>query len=202
MFTGIIEELGRVKSIVQNGTGIRFHIEASLVLQDTKVGDSISVNGCCLTITSCTDKEWTCDVVEETLKKTNLSQLEIGEKVNLERAVRFGDRLDGHLVQGHVDEVGFIKDKKSLSDGSWWVTILSKKSVLRYLIHKGSITVDGVSLTVAEVTEDTFSFAMIPHTANMTSLGHKQPRDPVNLEIDLMAKYIERLTQPYPKGAA
>lgn len=199
MFTGIIEELGQIKSITKKGSGISLNITADLVLNGTKIGDSISVNGCCLTVTNKTPADWSCDLVKETLERTDLGQIKVGEKVNLERAVRFGDRLGGHLVQGHVDEVGLIKEKIHMTDGSWWVTVQSSPQLLRYLITKGSIAVDGVSLTIAAIQNDTFSFAMIPHTANMTSLGLKGPDARVNLEIDLLAKYVDRLTHPYSK---
>lgn len=201
MFTGIVEELGIIQSIEWFEKGARFHIQALKILEDAKVGDSISVNGCCLTIVNHQSQQWSCDVVQETLHRTNLKQLKVGERVNLERAVRYQDRLGGHLVQGHVDETGKILSKNVLPDGSWWVTIETSPAVLRYLIFKGSIAVDGVSLTIADLGEVSFSFAMIPHTAQMTTLGFKQCGDEVNLEIDLMAKYIERLMKDLPSAA-
>lgn len=197
MFTGIVEELGHIQSIEWHTQGARFHIQASLVLEDVKLGDSLSVNGCCLTVVKHEGKTWTCDVVQETLNRTNLKYLKVGDRVNLERSVRYQDRLGGHLVQGHIDETGQILHKKPLSDGSWWVTIAATPAILRYAVHKGSIAVDGVSLTIADLQKTNFSFAMIPHTAKVTTLGFKEIGDSVNLEVDLMAKYIERLVHPF-----
>ncbi len=197
MFTGIVEELGRIIAIDWKAEGARFHIQANTVLSDAKQGDSISVNGCCLTIVDCQAGKWSCDLVEETLKRTYFRALQPGDSVNLERAIKYQDRLGGHLVQGHVDEVGQITCKKPLKDGSWWVTIQTSPALMRYIVHKGSIAIDGVSLTVAEIDHHHFSFAMIPHTAQVTTLGIKKSGDFVNLEVDLMAKYIERLMTPY-----
>lgn len=196
MFTGIVEELGTIKMIEWHAKGARFTIQASTVLTDAKVGDSLSVNGCCLTIVNQYENQWTCDVVQETLNRTNLKYLKVGDQINLERAVRYQDRLGGHLVQGHIDDTGKIISKQSQLDGSYWVTISASSDILRYLIFKGSVAVDGVSLTIADLKEDSFSFAMIPHTAHVTTLGFKQNGDAVNLEVDLMAKYIERLMNP------
>ena len=198
MFTGIVEELGTVQAIEWHTKGARFHIQASIVLEESKIGDSLSVNGCCLTIIDRQANHWTCDVVQETLNRTNLKYLKVGDRINLERAIRYQDRLGGHLVQGHIDETGKITSKTSLPDGSWWVTISANPAILRYLIFKGSIAVDGVSLTIADLTENAFSFAMIPHTAHVTTLGFKQQEEEVNLEVDLLAKYIERLIHPLP----
>lgn len=197
MFTGIVEELGRITAIDWIAEGARFHIQASKVLSDAKQGDSISVNGCCLTIVDHHAQGWCCDLVEETLKRTYFRTLRPGDLVNLERAIKYQDRLGGHLVQGHVDEIGQIACKKPLKDGSWWVTIQTSPSLMRYIVHKGSIAIDGVSLTVAEINHNQFSFAMIPHTAQVTTLGIKNVDCLVNLEVDLMAKYIERLITPY-----
>lgn len=197
MFTGIVEELGCIQAIEWHSQGARFHIQALTVLDDAKVGDSLSVNGCCLTIIKHDGRTWTCDVVQETLNRTNFRYLQIGDRVNLERSVRYQDRLGGHLVQGHVDEIGQILNKQSLSDGSWCVTIAASPQILRYLIHKGSIAVDGISLTIASLQETNFSFAMIPHTAQVTTLGFKQAGEFVNLEVDLMAKYVERMLRPF-----
>lgn len=197
MFTGIIEELGYIQAIEWHSQGARFHIQASTVLEDVKVGDSLCVNGCCLTVVEHTSKNWRCDVVQETLNRTNLKHLQVGERVNLERSVRYQDRLGGHLVQGHVDETGQILNKQPFSDESWWVTIAASPSILHYVVHKGSIAVDGVSLTIADLKETHFSFAMIPHTAQVTTLGFKQIGESVNLEVDVMAKYVERMIRPF-----
>ena len=195
MFTGIIEELGTVISIKRHPKGARFTIQANEVLNDTRVGDSISVNGCCLTIVNKTTHEWECDLVEETLNRTNFKDLKEGEKVNLERAVRFQDRINGHIVQGHIDGTGKIIDKDHLTDGSYWLSISASPNLLRYIVTKGSIALDGVSLTIADLKNDSFSIAIIPHTAQATTLGFKQIGGEVNIEVDLLAKYIERLGQ-------
>jgi len=195
MFTGIIEELGRLQAIRWHGNGAQFHIQASIVLEDIKVGDSLSLNGCCLTVISKQRDLWSCDVVEETIQRTTLKELKVGDRVNLERAVRYQDRLGGHLVQGHIDEIGRIVKKRSLSDGSWWLDITASSEILRYVVYKGPIAVDGISLTITHVEETFFSFAVIPHTAQTTTLGFKQEGDYVNVEVDLMAKYIDRLNQ-------
>jgi riboflavin synthase len=197
MFTGLVEETGWIRAIEWNEVGVCLQIEASpSFLSDVKVGDSIAVNGCCLTVVALTASTWSCQMVKETLDRTSFRTLQIGEGVNLEKAVKLQDRLGGHLVQGHIDGIGHIQTRESLEDGSWWVTIAAPTSLLRYVIHKGSIAVEGVSLTVANLEENTFSFAMIPHTAQVTTLGHKKIGDPVNLEVDMIAKYIERLIQP------
>lgn len=196
MFTGIVEELGMIQAIEWHRQGARFYIQAVTVLEDVKIGDSLSVNGCCLTVVTAQSRQWTCDVVQETLNRTNLRFLKIGDRVNLERAVRYQDRMGGHLVQGHIDETGKIVTKHFLPDGSWWVTIAASPDIMRYLIFKGSMAIDGVSLTIADLKEDSFSFAMIPHTAQVTTLGFRQIGDVVNLEVDLMAKYVERLIHP------
>lgn len=197
MFTGIVEELGDIQAIEKHAQGARFHIGAMLVLEGVKIGDSLSVDGCCLTVIKHKSNVWTCDVVQETLDRTTLKFLQVGDRVNLERSVRLQDRLGGHLVQGHIDETGEVLSKQLLTDGSWWVTIRPSTPFLRYAVCKGSITVDGVSLTIAGLQETSFSFAMIPHTAQNTTLGFKQAGDLVNLEADIMAKYVERFMQPF-----
>jgi len=198
MFTGLVEELGTVRAVIPNATGARLEIEATTVLDDAVLGASIAVNGCCLTVidfggVDLGDGWWAADAVEETLRRTCLGALAAGDRVNLERPVRLSDRLGGHIVQGHVDGVGEIADRESLADGSTRVSIAAADTVLRYVVEKGSIAVDGVSLTVAGLAEKTFEFALIPHTATVTTLGIKGPGDPVNLEVDLVAKYVERL---------
>ncbi|HVW32540.1 MAG TPA: riboflavin synthase, partial [Acidimicrobiia bacterium] len=193
MFTGIVEELGTVRAVTPNATGARLEIEASTVLEDVALGASIAVNGCCLTAVAFEAGWWAADAVEETLRRTCLGALRAGDRVNLERPVRLADRLGGHIVQGHVDGVGRIADKEPLADGSTRVTVAADEAILRYVVEKGSITVDGASLTVAAVGEKSFEFAMIPHTATVTTLGIKGPGDLVNLEVDLVAKYVERL---------
>lgn len=183
MFTGIVEELGRVAE----RDGGRFRFAAETVLEDAKVGDSIAVNGCCLTVTELGPGWWEATAVEETLSRTNLADLHPGDRVNLERPMRLADRLGGHLVQGHVDAVGEIVDPAP----DLYVRI--PKDLLRYVVAKGSVTVDGCSLTVVEAREDGFTIAVIPHTAEVTTLGFKKAGDRVNIEIDVVAKYVERL---------
>ena len=183
MFTGIVEELGRLRS----RDGNRFVFEASVVLEDAKIGDSISHNGCCLTVVEIGAGWYAVDVVEESLQRTNLGRLATGDVVNLERPVRANDRLGGHIVQGHVDGVGEI------TKGAPDLTVRMPPSLARYLVEKGSITVDGCSLTVVTAGADEFTVAVIPHTAAVTTLGRKGPGDTVNLEVDLVAKYIERI---------
>ncbi len=183
MFTGIVEELGRVR----RRDGHRFEFEARLVLEDTKVGDSIAHNGCCLTVVEVGQGWYAVDAVDETLARTNLGELRPGDALNLERPVRLIDRLGGHLVQGHVDDVGTIM--RPAAD----LAIRCHPSLLRYVVAKGSITVDGCSLTVVEVLPDGFTVAVIPHTVAVTTLGHKGTGDRVNLEVDVMAKYAEKL---------
>lgn len=196
MFTGIVEEMGKVSSIDRHVKGARLKIDTPSIFEDVKLGDSISVNGCCLTIVNYRQNYAEFDVVEETLKLTNLKQFNVGDSINLERAVRPQDRIGGHFVQGHIDGTGELIHKERYSDESWWVTVKTLPSIMRYLILKGSIAVDGVSLTIAKLEEDSFSFAMIPHTAQVTTLGVKKKGDLLNLEVDLMAKYVERLIHP------
>lgn len=193
MFTGIVEELGKVRSIEHGAEGIRMEIEAKQVLADAQLGSSIAVNGCCLTVIDLGEGWWAADAVSETLARTCLSDLEEGSPVNLERPMRLEDRLGGHLVQGHVDGTGEIVSSERLADSAMAVRIGASSKILRYVVEKGSITVDGVSLTVASEGEDGFSVAIIPHTAAVTTLGLKGPGARVNLEVDILAKYVEKL---------
>ena len=187
MFTGIVEELGTIESIEQRGDAARIRIGATQVLEGAKVGDSTAVDGCCLTVVAQGDGWWEADVSDETLRRTTLGGRRAGDRVNLERPVQVSDRLGGHIVQGHVDAVGEVVDP--VPD----LRVRMPDDLRRYVIEKGSITVDGVSLTVVQPTEDGFTVAVIPHTAEVTTLGAKQPGDTVNLEVDLIAKYVERL---------
>lgn len=181
MFTGLIEELGSLAG----RDGHRFTFAADLVTTDAKVGDSIAVNGCCLTVVEQERGRWSADVVDETLGRTNLGALQPGDPVNLERPVRPSDRLGGHVVQGHVDGLGEV-----VSPGP---DLVVRTPDTRYLVEKGAVAVDGVSLTVAGVEEDRFRVAVIPHTSAVTTLGRLRPGDRVNLEFDILAKYVERL---------
>jgi riboflavin synthase len=194
MFTGIIEEMGAVTGMEKTLTGTRLRILASAVLDDLAVGASIAVNGACLTVAAMDKQEFTVDVSTETLSVTTLGALAPGAPVNLERAMKIQSRLGGHLVAGHVDGVGAIRNRRQDGD-TLLLTIEAPKEVLRYCVHKGSITVDGISLTINEVTDRSFSVAIIPHTAKVTTLGLKQSGDSVNLESDLIGKYVERLLQ-------
>jgi riboflavin synthase len=193
MFTGIVEELGSVKCMVLQPSGMRLEFWASTVLEDSHIGDSISVSGCCLTMVARGDDWWAAEAVAETLSRTCLGSLEVGERVNFERPVRLLDRMGGHLVQGHVDGMGRIAERTYLSDESTLVRIEARPDVLRYVVEKGSIAADGISLTVVEVTDGWFSVALIPHTLAVTTLGTKEVGAPVNLEVDVIAKYVERL---------
>jgi riboflavin synthase len=187
MFTGIIEELGTVAA----RDGSRLRINCSKVLEGASIGDSTAVNGCCLTIVAFDADAgwWDADVSDETYFRTNLGALSVGDPINLERPVRLEDRLGGHLVQGHVDAVGEVV--RGVPD----LQIRMPASLLRYVVEKGSITVDGISLTVVKPLDDGFTVAVIPHTSAVTTLGHKGPGSPVNLEVDVMAKYTERLLE-------
>ncbi len=185
VFTGIVEELGHLAG----REGKRFTFAAELVVADATVGGSIAVDGCCLTVVDCGEGWWAADVVDETLSRTTLGRLDVGDAVNLERPVRLADRLGGHLVQGHVDGVGEIA--RAGPDLLVW----APPSVLRYVVEKGSVAVDGCSLTVAGVEDGAFAVAIVPHTAEVTTLGRKRSGDHVNLEADLVAKYVERLLQ-------
>jgi len=198
MFTGIVEELGTLSA--RDPVGARLVFNATRVLEGTRIGDSISVSGCCLTVVDLGPDWWAADAVAETLSRTNLGDLAVGDPVNLERAVSLRDRLGGHLVQGHVDGVGTVV--QPAPD----LLIRAPGTILRYLVEKGSVTVDGVSLTVVRVTADGFSVALIPHTMAATTLGGRRPGDRVNLEADVIAKYTERLLAsgaetPYAKLA-
>jgi riboflavin synthase len=192
MFTGIIEELGIVKALRREASGARLTISASLVLEGTAIGDSICVNGVCLTVVELGKAEFSADVANETLRVTNLGELRVGQKVNLERALNLSARIGGHLVTGHVDAVGRIKEKRQ-EGNSWRVFIEAPQQALRYIIKKGSVAVDGISLTVADLDPSGFSIAMIPHTAKLTTLGSKAPGESVNLETDIIGKYVEKL---------
>jgi len=183
MFTGIVEEMGSVETF----EGTRLRISASTVLTDVNLGDSIAVNGCCLTLVDQGPGWWEADVSDETLARTSLRDVAVGSPVNLERAVRLADRLGGHLVQGHVDGVGVVL--QPVPD----LMVRIPAALMRYVVEKGSITVDGVSLTVVAPTADTFTVAIIPHTSAVTTLGGKQPGDLVNIEVDVLAKYVESL---------
>ncbi|MEO5724559.1 MAG: riboflavin synthase [Ilumatobacteraceae bacterium] len=192
MFTGIVEELGHVEGFDKG----RLRIAATTVLEDVHLGDSIAVNGCCLTVVEWGDDWYETDVSDETLDRTSLAKASKGDSVNLERAVRVSDRLGGHIVQGHVDGVGVVVEPTPD------LRVRVPDALGKYLVEKGSVTVDGVSLTVAKRLDDGFTVAVIPHTSAVTTLGEKRPGDTVNLEVDVLAKYVEQLIGPAVAAAA
>lgn len=192
MFTGIIEEIGTIKSINSTGISSLLCISANTILEDTKIGDSIAVNGVCLTVTSIKSNLFTADVMAETLRRSNLGSLIPQSKVNLERAMPANGRFGGHIVSGHIDGTGTIVETKP-EGNAVWIKINCSDNLLKYIIHKGSITIDGISLTVAKVTDSDFSVSIIPHTAANTTLLQKKSGDVVNLENDVVGKYIEKL---------
>jgi riboflavin synthase len=194
MFTGIIEELGHVAGIEKLGDSVRLTIAGPLVVSDVHRGDSIAVNGTCLTAVEFDTDGFTADVMQETLDRTSLAGLKVGDPVNLERAMTAATRFGGHVVQGHVDGVGKIVSREP-SQNWEWVRVSVPEELMKYVVLKGSITIDGVSLTINEVSDDFVGLSLIPETLRLTTLGSKQPGDTVNLEADVMAKHIERLLE-------
>ncbi|MEK6784668.1 MAG: riboflavin synthase [Nitrospirota bacterium] len=194
MFSGIVEEMGAVTVLRKTLAGARLTILASTVMEDLKIGDSVSVNGICLTVVSRSERDFSVEVSPETLSVSTIGGFAVGMPVNLERAMKLNERIGGHLVAGHVDGVGVIRSRQQDSNAIVF-TIGAPPEILRYCVAKGSITVDGISLTINAMTEQGFSVAIIPHTAKMTIVGLKQVNDTVNLESDLIGKYVERLLQ-------
>ena len=192
MFTGIIEEIGYVKRINQQSRSAQIEIKADKVLGDVAVGDSIAVNGVCLTVVAFDSQHFTADVMPETVSKTNLRELKPGSPVNLERALKLGGRLGGHIVQGHVDAVGTIVEKQILEIAIIY-RVATEPELLQYVVPKGSVAIDGISLTVVDVFQDSFTVSLIPHTAHETVLGEKKPGDRVNLESDIIGRYVKHL---------
>ncbi|MEN3002808.1 riboflavin synthase [Dehalobacterium formicoaceticum] len=192
MFTGLVEELGRVIGLKKGQNSARIILSAQKVLKGTVIGDSIAVNGVCLTVVEIGRDYFQADVMMETLGKSSLGDLKSGDRVNLERAVRLGDRLGGHMVSGHIDGVGTVGRQEKL-DIALLTEIMAPAGVLKYMIPKGSIAIDGVSLTIVDVEKDRFTVSLIPHSAKMTTLGYKKSGDKVNLEGDMIGKYVERL---------
>ena len=199
MFTGIIEEVGTVRRIERGAKGARLTIGAKTVLEDTRIGDSIATNGVCLTVVSMTGDSFSADVMAESLRRSSLGTLQGGSPVNLERAMAANGRFGGHIVSGHIDGTGTIASQKR-EDNAVWVKVKAPAPLLRYIVEKGSIAIDGVSLTVAAVTETDFSVSIIPHTGAQTILLGKKPGEPVNLECDVIGKYVEKLIQPHKTG--
>jgi len=199
VFTGIVEELGELLDRVERPDAARFAISGPLACSDARPGDSIAVNGVCLTVVDVDGGVFTADVIGETLRRSSLGPVRIGNRLNLERAAKLGDRLGGHLVQGHVDGTGTVLSRTAPREAAPWelVRIGMPAALARYVVEKGSITVDGVSLTVIEVTRDEFAVGLIPTTQELTTLGLRRLGDLVNLEVDVIAKYVERLAWPY-----
>lgn len=192
MFTGIIEEIGTISAIHRNPLEAKLTISAEKIFSDLKIGDSVAVNGVCLTASDISDNNFTADVMNETFNRSSLSELKSGSPVNLERAMTANGRFGGHIVAGHVDGIGIITNIKK-DDNAIWYTISAENCIMKYIIEKGSVAIDGISLTVAQVSKDSFSVSVIPHTARETILSHKKAGDKVNLENDLVGKYVEKL---------
>jgi riboflavin synthase len=191
MFTGIVEEVGHVASITRGQKSITLKIACEQVLEDVHIGDSIAVNGICLTVVEHGTDYFVADVMPETMRMTSLAGLQVSSPVNLERALRLADRLGGHIVSGHIDGTGQITNRVA-EDNAIWITIKVKEAIMRYIIYKGSVAIDGISLTVASVAKDNFNVSIIPHTGVATTLGAKHVGDIVNIECDEVAKYIEK----------
>lgn len=192
MFTGIVEEMGTVRRVTMGGSSAVLEIRAEIVLEGTKIGDSIAVNGVCLTVTTLTGNGFTADVMAETLRRSSLAELHPGSRVNLERAMAMNGRFGGHIVSGHIDGTGTIT-RMEQEDNAVWLTVAADPKLLRYIVEKGSIAIDGVSLTVAAAGERDFQVSLIPHTGSQTTLLSKGIGAVVNLENDVIGKYVERL---------
>lgn len=201
MFTGIIEGFGTFRAIRPAGHGTRFAIESDFDLDATKIGDSIAVNGACLTAVTLNGRRFEVDVAPETLSKTTFGAARVGERINLERALKLSDRIDGHLVSGHVDGVGVIQAKQ-VSSNAVIVTVGLSMELHRYMIVKGSVAIDGISLTINKLNAESIELSIIPHTAAITSIGFKKPGDRVNIETDLIGKYVEKFVTGRPSGSA
>ena len=195
MFTGIIEETGKIRQIVLAGSSGQISIQANRVLEDTRIGDSIAVNGVCLTVTDIGPDGFTADIMAETYRRSNLGQGKPGDHVNLERAMAADGRFGGHIMSGHIDGTGVIRSCRR-EENAVWVSVRTEPEILRLIVEKGSIGIDGISLTVAKVGETEFQVSVIPHTGEETALLKKKPGDVVNLENDIVGKYVERLLGP------
>lgn len=195
IFTGIIEEIGTIQAVERGGKSSRLQIKAEVVLEGTRIGDSISTSGVCLTVAEMNKNSFSADVMAETMRRSKLGRLTFGSKVNLERAVKMDGRLGGHLVSGHIDGTGIIRSMLR-EDNAVWLSVSTSEDLLRYIVEKGSIAIDGVSLTVAKVDNTGFQVSIIPHTAQETTLLHQKIGDLVNLECDIIGKYVEKLMSP------
>lgn len=193
MFTGLIEEVGTLRGVSSSGEGMVLHINASGIMDDLKIGDSVSVNGVCLTATSLSDHGFTADVMPQTYRNTTLKELKTGSRINLERAMAAGGRFGGHIVQGHADGTGTIKSVKRDQNAVVFEIAPARKSLFKFIIPKGSITIDGISLTVAVASPSSFTVSIIPHTLSQTVLADKRAGDSVNLECDVLGKYVDHL---------
>lgn len=196
MFTGIVEEVGEVRRLLPQQTGARLEISCSAVLSDAAPGVSIAVNGVCLTVVEIGESHFSADLAPETLKRSNLGSLQAGSLVNLERPLSLSARLSGHMVQGHVDGTGELMCLQALGNGNWWLGVMVPAEVDRYLIQKGSITLDGISLTIAGVGPGSLFAAIIPHTYEATNLRTRKAGEWINIEVDLIARYVEKLLHP------
>jgi len=201
MFTGLIEEVGKIQAVTRNEKSSKVTIRASKILEDIKLGDSISTNGVCLTVTEIGTTYFISDVMAETMRRSNLKNLKPGASINLERALRLGDRLGGHMVSGHIDGTGIITNFQK-EDNAVWITIKVSETLGKYIVEKGSIAMDGVSLTVAYVDNHIFKVSIIPHTKTATTLLQKKVGDEINLECDVVGKYIENFLAVQSKAAA
>ncbi|MPM15053.1 Riboflavin synthase [bioreactor metagenome] len=197
MFTGIIEEIGTITAVQKGAKSVRLTIKADVIFDDMKLGDSIAVNGVCVTVTDFNQNTFSADVMNETLSRSGLGQLSVGSRVNLERAMQASGRFGGHIVSGHIDGTGEII-RKERDDNAVWLTVTAPKELMKYIVEKGSVTIDGVSLTVARSAEQYFAVSIIPHTGKATILLDKKPGDTVNVEIDIIGKYIERFLSAQP----
>lgn len=196
MFTGLIEEVGTVARLEGSARGVSLTVRCKTVLENTRIGDSIATNGVCLTVTGRTGDTFTADVMAESLRRSGLGTLRTGDRVNLERAMPADGRFGGHIVSGHIDGTGTVRELAPEGDNAVWVTVAAAPALLRYIVKKGSIAIDGISLTVAFVDDQCFKVSIIPHTGAETTLLHRKPGDIVNLECDIIAKYIEKLMMP------
>lgn len=192
MFTGIIEEIGHVERVIKGTKSTKLQMKAGITLEDTRVGDSICTSGVCLTVTRLDQGSFEADVMAETMRRSKLGELTVGSRVNLERAMQLGGRLGGHMVSGHIDGMGRIQ-AIAREDNAVWLTVSAEAPLLRYIVEKGSVAIDGVSLTVAVVDHTKFKVSVIPHTGRETTLLHQKIGDAVNLECDVIGKYVEKL---------
>lgn len=201
MFTGIIEEIGEILAVQRNAESMILTIKAEKILDDMQVGDSVATNGVCLTVVGIAGSSFQADVMHETMRRSSLGKLKTGSRVNLERAMRADARFGGHMVAGHIDGTGIITDVRK-DDNAVWYTIAAEPRILHYVIEKGSIAIDGISLTVATVSKEDFSVSIIPHTLQETTLAHRRAGDLVNLENDMVGKYIEKFLTEGVQGGA